>query len=433
MPPLRVHPENPRYFMDGAGRAVLLAGSHHWDVLVDGVAEPGAFDFEGYLDRLSGWGHSFIRLWTHEAWLHEIGPLPFLRSGPGLARDGGLRFDLGRFDPEYFARLRQRVERAAARGFYVGVVLFNGWSIHSKGFGNPWDRHPFNRENNVNGVDGDPDARGEGSDVHTLRIEAVLRVQEAYVRKVAETLGDLDAVLWEISNESPGESLPWQLRWLRLLREIEGPTGRIHPIGLTACFPGGRNEQLFDSPADWIAPANARSWREDPPPAAGGKVVLLDTDHLWGVGGDSAWIWKAVLRGYHPVYMDPLDADPVREGARRAMGQALALGERIDLARMTPNPRIASSGYALADLTGNGKVVAYLPGGRGSLDLRGLDGTFRLEWLEPRSGEGREGGEIAGGSRTKVASPWDRAAVLEATGLPRSLRPVRSGGPAHPR
>ncbi|MFM8619444.1 MAG: hypothetical protein ACKOE8_12065, partial [Opitutaceae bacterium] len=33
--PLRVHPENPRYFADAAGQPLLLAGSHTWANLVD--------------------------------------------------------------------------------------------------------------------------------------------------------------------------------------------------------------------------------------------------------------------------------------------------------------------------------------------------------------------------------------------------------------
>src|ERR1041384_7991231 len=83
MPPLRVHPGKPRYFQDIAGRAVYLAGSHHWDNLVDNGERPGGFDFEGYLDSLAAWGHNFIRLWAHEAWLHDLDPRPWLRTGPG--------------------------------------------------------------------------------------------------------------------------------------------------------------------------------------------------------------------------------------------------------------------------------------------------------------------------------------------------------------
>jgi hypothetical protein len=395
---------------------VLLAGSHHWDVLCDGVARPEPFDFDGYLDQLAEWSHNFVRLWTHEAWLHDLSPRPFPRTGPGLALDGLPRFDLARFDPEYFGRLRERTERASRRGFYVAVMLFNGWSIESKGYGNPWDHHPMNRRNNVNGVDGDPDARGDGADVHTLRVASVLKVQEAYVRQVFATLADFDGLLWEVANESHGDSLPWQLSWVRLLRELGHAAGRSHPIGLTACHPGNRNDLLFRSEADWIAPGNPGGYsgrsRDDPPPSSGRKVVLLDTDHLWGVGGDAAWIWKAFLRGHHPVYMDPLDADPVRQGARQAMGQILELAAEVDLARMQPSCDFASSGYALVDpAPGRETIVALFPGGKGRIDLRGIGGELHLEWREPRSGEGQEGGTIQGGGKRRLAAPWPRDAV----------------------
>ena len=39
--PLRVHPENPRYFADSSSKAVLLTGSHTWPNLVDmGPSDP---------------------------------------------------------------------------------------------------------------------------------------------------------------------------------------------------------------------------------------------------------------------------------------------------------------------------------------------------------------------------------------------------------
>ncbi|HEY9422894.1 MAG TPA: DUF4038 domain-containing protein [Thermoanaerobaculia bacterium] len=399
---LRIHPLNPRYFQDADGRPVYLTGSHHWDVLQESGQRPGGFDFEGYLDRLASWGHNFIRFWAHEAWTHEIHPRPWPRLLNG-------RFDLTRFDPEYFARLRERAVRAGERGFYVGVMLFNGWSIHSKGFGNPWDHHPFNRLNNVNGIDGDPDARGEGSDVHTLRVPAVTRLQEIYMEKVVETVGDLDHVLWEISNESPRASLDWQFHMARRLREIDG--GR-HPIGVTATFPGNRNEDLFASPADWISPGNKGGWRRSPPPADGSRVVLVDTDHLWGIGGDAGWIWKVFLRGHHPIYMDPLDDDPIREGARRAMGYTLRFSRRIDLAACVPDPKV----YALVNRTPEREeVLGWLPGGRGKIDLTWLQGELRAEWFDPRNGATADGGRLAGGKARRVTAPWSGDAVLLAT------------------
>ena len=412
MPPLRPHPANPRYFQDAKGHAIYLAGSHHWDSLVDNGERPGGFDFEGYLDSLASWGHNFIRLWAAEAWTYDLYPRPWLRSGPGIALDGQPRFDLARFDPAYFGRLRERVVRAGERGFYVSVMLFNGWSIHDNGEGNPWDRHPFNRLNNVNGIDGDPDARGDGVDVHTLRLPTVTRFQDSYVRKVVETVGDLDHVLWEISNESPGASRDWQYHLIQFLKDLEEPVRR-HPVGMTFAFPGGRNEDLFQSPADWISPGNRGGWRRSPPPADGSKVVLLDTDHLWGIGGDRAWVWKTFLRGHHPIYMDPLDADPIREGARRALGDTIRFSKRIALAASVPNSDVCSSGYALVNRTvGHEEILAWLPRGRGRVDLRGISGEMRIEWLDPVQGTTVDGGRIEAGRIRRMAAPWRGEAVI---------------------
>ena len=46
--PLRVHPQNPRYFADGSGRAVYLTGSHTWANLQDQGPKdpPKPFDYE---------------------------------------------------------------------------------------------------------------------------------------------------------------------------------------------------------------------------------------------------------------------------------------------------------------------------------------------------------------------------------------------------
>ena len=431
MPPLRIHPANPRYFADSAGRAVYLTGSHHWDNLMDNGERPGGFNFESYLDRLEAWGHNFIRLWSHEAWTHDLHPRPYLRTGP--------RFDLTRFDPEYFTRLRLRVARAGERGFYVAVMLFNGWSIHDNGDGNPWERHPFNRRNNANGIDGDPGSRGDGSDIHTLRVPAVTRLQEAYAAKVVETVGDLDHVLWEISNESPGASRDWQYHLIRHLRSADA--GR-HLIGMTACFPGNRNEDLFGSPADWISPGNSRGlgggWRRDPPPAEGSKAVLVDTDHLWGIGGGRAWVWKTFLRGHHPIYMDPLDADPQREEARQAMGDTLRFAKKIDLASCVPDTGISSARYALVNRTpGSEEILAYLPRGRTKVNLSDIEGTLRVEWLDAANGTAVVGGLVKGGGKSRLVSPWRHDAVLllridPTAHLPSSPIPHRSATPATP-
>ncbi len=60
----------------------------------------------------------------------------------------------------------------------------------------------MNAANNINRIDGDPNGDGRGIEIQTLAIRDVNALQEAYVRKVLDTLGDLDNVLCEIVNES---------------------------------------------------------------------------------------------------------------------------------------------------------------------------------------------------------------------------------------
>ena len=125
--PLRVHPDNRRYFTDGRGKAIYLSGAHTWNNLQDlGTNDPPqAFDFPAYLDFLEQHHLNFIRLWRWELTKYVEGynqkpfyctPQPWLRSGPGLALDGKPKFDLTKFDEAYFQRLRSRVEDAGQPG-----------------------------------------------------------------------------------------------------------------------------------------------------------------------------------------------------------------------------------------------------------------------------------------------------------------------------
>lgn len=220
--PLRLHPANPRYFTDGMKgpdgslKAIYLNGSHHWNNLLDsakrGKPLTEKFDYDRYLGFLAKFSHNYIRMWAWEVGENDVyyEPAPWVRTGPGNALDGKPKFDLTQFNPEYLQRLRSRVVAAQKRGIYVGVMLFQGWSIYSHGYGNPWPIHPFNKANNINGIDGDADRDGEGKEVHALHVPAVTRLQEAYVREVIDTLNDLDNVLYEITNETAILSKDWQ-------------------------------------------------------------------------------------------------------------------------------------------------------------------------------------------------------------------------------
>jgi hypothetical protein len=114
--------------------------------------------------------------------------------------------------------MRKR-KRAQQHGIYVSVVLFQSLNSSSKKKkSTSWTAHPFNRENNINGLNGDANGDGIGDEIFSAAIPAVTSFQEAYVRKVVDTLNDLDNVLYEINGEGPLGSAAWQNYFINYLK-----------------------------------------------------------------------------------------------------------------------------------------------------------------------------------------------------------------------
>lgn len=455
--PLSVHPENPRYFTDGTGKAVYLTGAHTWNILPDmstisktakagGVPlskvdfkghQPKPLDFAAYLDYMEGFHHNFIRMWAWETWAcnfpqtsswggggrFHVWPHPYARTGPGEALDGKPKFDLTRYDQEYFKRLRSRVEEAGKRGIYVSVMLFEGWGMDVDPEAK--ETHPFSSANNVNGINGDPNGDGKVYETHQLVDTKITALQEAYVRKVVDTINDLDNVLYEIANEDgKGGTKAWQYHMVNFIKKYERTKPKRHPVGMTPFYGGGEGmKALFESPADWISPAawggeewaDGRLYKTDPPANDGRKVIFSDTDHLWGIGGNVHWVWASFTRGHQPIFMDPYDASLLGKGPfelryrklNLALGDTLRYSERMNLAAMTPQSDLASSKYCLAD---PGKVyLAYLPegeNGKVTIDLTAAKGKLVVEWFNPYTRKTKDGGQVDGGAQRTLVSPF---------------------------
>lgn len=450
MGPLTVHPDNPRYFMDGGGRAVYLTGSHTWANIqergFEGVTPD--FDYPAYLRFLKHYNHNFTRLW---AWEHasymqftdkkiRYIPLRYKRTGPGKALDGGLKFDVSKFNDEYFSRLRKRIAAAQVEGIYVAVMLFQGFSIEQKGTiginpekGNPWNGHPYNKNNNINNVNGDPNSDGEGREIHTLRIPAVTKLQERFVIKIIDMLNDFDNIIWEISNESHRNSTDWQYHIINLIKEYERQNKpKQHPVLMTSQWETGdnskNNRNLFNSPADVVSPniySSNADYSNNPPVSDGTKIVIYDTDHggVWSVNYKR--IWKNFLRGNNFIYMDsytdirrnssevtekggsPL---PVFDTHRKAMGQTLYYAEKIDLTSMTPHGELSSTQYCLA--SPGREYLVYQPEEDASFTVLLEPGEYMFEWFNPADGTSTTSGISAEKEPVLFTPPFDGDAVL---------------------
>lgn len=481
--PLKVSTKNPRYFtppaQDGsAERAVYLTGSHIWNNFHDGMGpgagtpdEPERFDFDGYLRFLRERGHNYIRLWR---WEHarsqaaagnfhlNMTPQPWVRTGPGTAKDGKPRFDLERLDEAYFDRLRERVVKAGEAGIYVGVLLFDGWALHLSPPPDHIEGHPFHALNNVNGV-----SATSIDDLQVLPLDArVQAVEEACIRRVVDTLHDLPNVLWEVANESTGDgsvtkefaaflgmteppvwgdSTEWQYWVIDVVKRHEAESGYdVHPIGMSMQFPVRDqtrvNEPLLRSRAEWISPgyddeiftegrhpmapgSPPSRWYADPPPADGAKVVLNDTDH-YAQAADALWAWKSFLRGHHPVLMDygliggfepggapaPVSGVPpfeTYEAARYAMGDTRAYAERVGLIDMEPRGDLASTGFALAN-PGREYLVLQPSETVDAFTVTLEPGTYAAEWhsLGSRATQSSEDVTVGAAEAVRFSPPF---------------------------
>jgi Family of unknown function (DUF6298) len=299
------------------------------------LGHPGAAGLRR-IPRLQERGHNFIRLWRWEHFKSQaaggdfhlcMAPQPWARTGPGPAKDLTPRFDLTRFDEAFFERLRERVVAAGERGMYVAVMLFEGWALHLSPAPDHVEGHPFHGDNNVNGV-----AIGSIVDYHVLPLDPrVQELQEAYVRKVVDTLHDLENVLWEVANESSGggnvepafmkalgladipewgDSTSWQYWVIDTVKRYEEEKGyEPHPIGMTMQFPVPEqmrvNEPLFASRAEWISPgyddevsprAGTR-WRPDRRSPGGSRTRLGEVPNPPGLVSTDRVIRYAVPFG----------------------------------------------------------------------------------------------------------------------------------------
>jgi len=458
---LRISEKNPIYFTDNSAKAIFLTGSHTWENFQEHFTESkqDIFNWEEYLDMMEDYNHNFMRFWMYEqpygqAWTQDtayVEPMAYTRTGKGLAYDGKPKFNLDQWNEDYFKRLRSRVIEAGNRGIYVSVMFFQGWSQNKLGDpkSDPFLSHPYNKTNNVNGID----VINTNNDVpdrptlHSMGNKAALARQEAYVKKVIQTVNDLDNVLYEIINE--GGTTEWSYHIINYVRSVEKDMPKQHMIGLGHRInPIMLNQELWDSPADYVSPGwEPAGWSlpgapfiEDygynPPANDHKKVCILDTDHIWGIGGNYIWAWKSFCRGHNPIFMDAWEPvvgyiDPVKvdfaftgeitrnqryypdyEPLRKNMGYIRKYAERMDLFSMTPHDEISTTTYCLAN-PGQEYLIYFPQGGKATVNLTAVKGDMELEWFIPSQNLTFKGPNIVKGGYFKMFEcPYSGDAVL---------------------
>jgi hypothetical protein len=441
---------NPNYFKDAGGEPIILNGSQTWNTLQDwganGTLRP--LDFDAFVNFLQSHGHNFTLLWFTElpkfcAFPSTakappdfiVSPFPWHRTGPGTATDGGLKFDLSKFDPSYFDRLRARTQALSNAGIYAGIYLFTGEWLNI--FRCPGDGFPFTGTNNINGIDDGYSGGPKGINSVTMTApDAITKFQDAYVEKVIDTLNDVPNVLWIVSEEAPANSTWWNGHQISHIRAYEKRKAFQHPIGYGALIRAS-DKIIYDSDADWVAP----QVRISPVTSCGPghpacKVNVNDSDHsyfgMWKHTPQTNrnYAWQNFMNGNQVLFMDPYvvyypredrnlctaptnaicgGVDPRYDNFRQNLGDILRYSRKVNLSKVTPQKSLCSTGYCLAQTPPAGaEYLIYSPeGGAFTVNLSAMPSTRRLsvEWFNPSTGGPTAGDPIPAGSQAQSFTP----------------------------
>jgi hypothetical protein len=113
--PIKVHPDNPHYYLFNGKPTILITSAEHYGAVVN-----KDFDYVTYFDALKSYGLDYTRIYPGALFEpmgkfvrgNTLGPkpasliVPWARSNvPGWLLCGN-KFDLDKWDPEYFKRLK---------------------------------------------------------------------------------------------------------------------------------------------------------------------------------------------------------------------------------------------------------------------------------------------------------------------------------------
>jgi len=460
------HQGNPSY-LTFRGKATILVGSgEHYGAVVN-----RDFDYRRYLDTLAAAGLNLTRLFVGTYYekpgdfgigANTLAPgpgralVPWARSDTPGGADGGAKFDLSRWDPAYFERLRAFAAEAGKRGIVVEVVLFSSY------YGSGWPYSPLNTANNVNGTGAVPKEKAQTLDNGNLLAE-----QERVVRKIVAELRDFDNVYYEIQNEPwadheaaadvvnvsvlpgdvspPGafwknrvdlagsESLAWQARMAAVVAEEEARLGVRHLVAQNYC---NHRYPLRDVDPRVSILNFHYAWPEAATLNAGlGRVVSFDetgfaspSDRVAAPETDAVYrrqAWEFLMAGggifsmldysFAVGHEDGTFVNRAPGGGSPALRRQLRVLKdflhSFDIPDLEPRPGLVESSpgaFTRALETKKERGIYVRGDGRSVLRLDLPKGDWREEWIDTKTGAVARSGAFAheGGGRELSSPPY---------------------------
>jgi hypothetical protein len=439
--------KNPFYWQY-KGKPMLLLGGSWQDNLFN-----HPIGLEKHLDLLKSVGGNYVRNTMSHRNIGNVFPYDRVEGG---------RFDLNRFNPEYWQRFENFLELCYQRDIVVQIEIFDPHDHYAdhQSFGG-WSHHPYNPANNNTysaNESGLPTEItyapiGEPTDHPFFRTvpalqhnELVLKYQQAFVDKLLSISLGYPNVLYCVNNES-GERVEWSDYWAEHVKkqaEKAGVKASITEMRRNEDIKAKDHHLIYDNPERYtfldISQNNAwsglgqkhfdniqyvRSYLAKSPRPINNVKNYGASRH--GEEETVARFCRIVFAGissarFHRPH--PLEDVNSHEAATETglglspRAQAVIRSMRlvtdeIDLISMEPRNDLLSNreeneAYLLAQ-TGKGYAL-YFPKDAGDgtvmVDLTGSKGKWQLKWIDIDQGNWSEKKQnLSGGKKVSIKKP----------------------------
>ena len=352
--------------------------------------------------------HERIKRMNGDVW-PPFYELPFLRSGQGFEWDGLSKYDLTKYNPWYFNRLKQFATLCDSKGLVLVDKHFFQHNIIEAGA--HWASCPWRSVNNINdmGFPEPPPYAGDKRIFMSAQFYDVTNthrcdIYRAYFRHCLDELADSTNVIHLTGEEFTGP-LAFMQFWLDTVSQWEKDTGKHVFIGLSATKdvqdailadpvrapmvsvidirywwyqvdgkpyapPGGVN--LSPRQLERIVPHKASSFSEVLHAVQEYREKYPDKAVMYSADGQGQFGWAALMGGG--------SLPDIRTALDPALAAAVTEMQPVAAAKLPENE------YALADANQN-YLIGSSTRGPINFDLSSSKYAYTERWINPRTGE----------------------------------------------
>ncbi|HIG31064.1 MAG TPA: hypothetical protein EYQ50_25990 [Verrucomicrobiales bacterium] len=368
---------------------------------------------------------------------------------PFLQLEGG-KYDLGRWNPEYWERFERLLKETAKLGIFVQIEVWDRFDYTDNRKNDPrrWEDHPYAPKNNVNYSAAEsgfaaryPDHPGANKQPFFYTTpkqrdnKVVRQFQEAFVGKVLDHTLRYDHVLYCMDNETRAESA-WGAYWARFVKaraKQASKTVMVTEMWDAWDLSSDEHKHTFDHPElydfvdvsqnnqnkgqkHWENFLYVRSY-------LGRKPRPMNTTKTYGADGNKFGhtdqdaierFWRHLLAGAASIRFHRPDSGlGISDKAVACIKAARLLEKRVRLWDVEPSNELLlhreeNEAYLAATAKHDTYIVYFPASGKSkevTLDLSDSEGEFGVHWIDIDTGNLSKITTIGGGGRRQLSPP----------------------------